>query len=150
MAVRITAKHVRHCKRNSGIAPQDIKRRFADTNVITRQMRREDNYRQSNGESCEEEAMPLVPVQLCLLCLPTVSQKISVTQQSGTSGNMIFIRLVLDSSLGWDVIMLRVFAVLLCLFRQTPGQNRQLRHDCFYCLLIYRIILPTNAPFIKT
>jgi hypothetical protein len=132
MAVRVRVKHVRYCKRNSGSTPQDIKRRFADTNVITRQMRREDNYRQSNGESCEGEAMPLVPVQLCLLCLPEVSEKMSVTQQSGTSGNTIFIRPVLGSSLGWDVIMLRIFATLLCLPRQTSGQYRQLRRDCLF------------------
>ena len=38
----------------------------------------EDNYSQWNGESCEEEAMPEVPVQLGLLCLPEASEKTSV------------------------------------------------------------------------
>ena len=60
MAVRVRVKHVRYCKRNTGSTPQDIRRRFEDTKVITRQMMREDNNRQSNGENCEEEAMPLV------------------------------------------------------------------------------------------
>jgi len=132
MAVRVRVKHVRYCERNTGSTPQEIKRRFADTNVIMRQMRQEDNYRQSNGKSCEEEAMHLVAVQLCLLCLPEISETMTVTQQSGTGGNTIVIRLVLDSSLGWDVIMLRTFAVLVCLSRQTSGQYRQLRRDCLF------------------
>jgi len=59
-------------------------------------MRREDNYSQSNDKSCEEEAMPLVAVQLCLLCLPEINDTMAVTQQSGTCGNTIVIRLVLD------------------------------------------------------
>jgi hypothetical protein len=114
------------------VPPQVIKRRFADTNVIMRQIRREDNYRQSIGKSCEEEAMVLVAVQLCLLCLPETSETMTVIQQSGTSGNTIVILLVLDSSLGWDVIMLRIFAVLVCLSRQTSGQYRQLHRDCLF------------------
>jgi hypothetical protein len=90
MAARVTVKHARYCKRNRGSTPQDIKRRFADTNVITRQMRREDNYRQSNGESCEEEAMPLVPVQLCLLCLPEVRKCLLPNNQTQAVTRFLF------------------------------------------------------------
>jgi hypothetical protein len=90
MAVRVTVKHVWYRERNSGTTPQDFKRRFADTNIITRQMRREDNYRQSNSESCEEEAMPLVPVQLCLLRLREVRKCLLPNNQAQAVTRFLF------------------------------------------------------------